>query len=144
VTERKQCTQSSHSGRHNVYTASRRSSQHTAVVGQGLIVMECHRAGPFSEIWIVDLQLLESGNLQDSGREPVVSIWLYVILICSERRLLERSNWLTRQIFMRKINVREEICYCITAYLNRVCPNSRYLNINNQANGDYERDKRVH
>jgi hypothetical protein len=22
---------------------------------------------------------------------------------------------------MRKINIREEICYCITAYLNRVC-----------------------
>jgi hypothetical protein len=57
VTERKQCTQSSHSGRRNVYTASRRSSQHTAVVGQ--IVTECHRAGPFSEIWFVDLQLLE-------------------------------------------------------------------------------------
>jgi hypothetical protein len=29
---------------------------------------------------------------------------------------------------MRKINNREEICYCITAYLNRVCKNSTYLN----------------
>jgi hypothetical protein len=29
---------------------------------------------------------------------------------------------------MRKINIREEICYCITAYLNWVCQNSTYLN----------------
>jgi hypothetical protein len=32
----------------------------------------------------------------------------YVVLICSERRLHERSNWLTRQIFKGKINIREE------------------------------------
>jgi hypothetical protein len=30
------------------------------------------------------------------------------VLICSERRLLEHSNWLTRQIFKEKINIREE------------------------------------
>jgi hypothetical protein len=66
-------------------------------------------------------------NPPDSGREPKVSIWLYIVKICSERRLLECSNWLTRQIFIRKINIREEICYCITAYLNRVCENSTYL-----------------
>jgi hypothetical protein len=35
------------------------------------------------------------------------------VKICSERRLLECSNWLTRQIFIRKINIREEICYCL-------------------------------
>jgi hypothetical protein len=29
-------------------------------------------------------------------------------LICSERRLYECSNWLTTQIFTRKINIREE------------------------------------
>jgi hypothetical protein len=28
---------------------------------------------------------------------------------------------------MRKINIREEICYCITAYLHWVCQNSTYL-----------------
>jgi hypothetical protein len=76
-------------------------------------------------------------NLQDSGREPVVSIWLYVVLICSERRLLACSNWLIRQIFIRKINIREEICYCITAYLNRVCQNSTYLNNNSRQIADF-------
>jgi hypothetical protein len=30
------------------------------------------------------------------------------VLICTERRLLERSNWLTRQIFKGKINIRED------------------------------------
>jgi hypothetical protein len=30
------------------------------------------------------------------------------VLICSERRLLEHSNWLTRQIFKGKINIRED------------------------------------
>jgi hypothetical protein len=37
-------------------------------------------------------------NPPDSGREPKVS----VVKICSERRLLECSNWLTRQIFIGK------------------------------------------
>jgi hypothetical protein len=125
----KQCTQSSHSRRHSLKTASQRSSQHTAVVGQ--IITECHRAGPFSEVWFRDLQLLESGSARihrTVAREPKVSIWLYVVLICSERSLWERSHWLTCQIFRRKINIREEICSCITAYLNRICQNSTYLN----------------
>jgi hypothetical protein len=67
-------------------------------------------------------------NPPDSGREPDVSVWLYMVKICSERRLYECSNRLTRQIFITKINIREEICYCITAYLNRVCKNSTHLN----------------
>jgi hypothetical protein len=66
-------------------------------------------------------------NPPDSGREPEVSVWLYIVKICSERRLCECSNRLTRQIFITKINIREEICYCITAYLIRVCENSTYL-----------------
>jgi hypothetical protein len=74
----------------------------------------------------------KSKNPPDSGREPKVSVSLCVMKICSERRLLECSNWLTRQIFIRKINIREEICYCITAYLNRVCENSTYLNNSKQ------------
>jgi hypothetical protein len=66
-------------------------------------------------------------NPSESGREPKVSVWLYIMKICSERRLCECSNWLTRKIFITKINIREEICYCITAYLIRVCENSTYL-----------------
>jgi hypothetical protein len=66
-------------------------------------------------------------NLPDSGREPKVSVWLYIVKICSERRLCECSNRLTHQIFITKINIREEICYCITAYLILVCENSTYL-----------------
>jgi hypothetical protein len=66
-------------------------------------------------------------NPPDSGREPKVSVWLYIVKICFERRLCEGSNRLTCQIFITKINIREEICYCITAYLIRVCKNSTYL-----------------
>jgi hypothetical protein len=69
-------------------------------------------------------------NPPDSGREPKVSVWLYIVKICSERRLCECSNRLTRQIFIKKINIREEICYCITAYLIQVCENSTYLDKN--------------
>jgi hypothetical protein len=66
-------------------------------------------------------------NPLDSEREPEMSVWLYIVKICSERRLCECSNRLTHQIFITRINIREEICYCITAYLNRVCENSTYL-----------------
>jgi hypothetical protein len=101
---------SSHSGRHNVYTASRRSSLHTAAE---------------------DPQLLESGKSGSARIHRTVAESLkwasdYVVKICSERRLLECANWLTRQIFIRKINIREEICYFITAYLNRVCEICRF------------------
>jgi hypothetical protein len=33
-----------------------------------------------------------------------------------------------RQILRRKINIREDSCYCITAYLNWVYQKSAYLN----------------
>jgi hypothetical protein len=55
--------------------------------------------------------LLESGSekiRRTVVRESEVNHWLYVVLIYSERRLYERSNWLIRQIFRRKINIRED------------------------------------
>jgi hypothetical protein len=60
----KQCTQSSHSGRHNVYTASRRSSLHTAAA---------------------DLQLLESGKaeVQESAGQWQRA-WSERLTICRE------------------------------------------------------------
>jgi hypothetical protein len=81
--------------------------------------------------WITHIQLRRTHSCEKAEkrkcREPEVSVWLYIVKICSERRLCECSNCLTRQIFITKINVREEICYCINAYFNRVCENSTYL-----------------
>jgi hypothetical protein len=69
------------------------------------------KLGSFSEVWFRDLQLLENGSARIRRtvvRESEVNHRLYVVLICSERRLYECSNWLTHQIFRRKINIREE------------------------------------
>jgi hypothetical protein len=67
----KQCTQSSHSGRHNVYTASRRSSLHTAAA---------------------DLQLLESGKaeVQESAGQWQRA-WSERLTICREDLLWKEA-----------------------------------------------------
>jgi hypothetical protein len=106
----KQCTQSSHSGRHIVYTASPGSSA-TYSCSRPKTSRRVTKPGSLSEIWFRDLQLLESGSekiCRTVVRESEVNRWLYVVLICSERRLHERSNWLTRQIFKGKLNIRED------------------------------------
>jgi hypothetical protein len=69
------------------------------------------KQGSFSEIWFRDLQLLESGSekiRQTVVRESGVNRWLYVLLIYSDRRLGGGSYWKLRQIFRRKINIRED------------------------------------
>jgi hypothetical protein len=130
MTERKQCTQSSHSGRHSVYTASRRSSA-TYSCSRPKTSRRVTKPGSFSEIWIRDLQLLESGSekiLRTVVRESEVNRWLYVLLICSERRLRERSNWLTCQIFKGKINIREDKLLLYNCLLELDYQKSTYLN----------------
>jgi hypothetical protein len=94
---------------HRVY-ASRRSSA-TYSCSRPNSSRRVTKPGPFSEIWLRDLQLLESRSekiRRTVVRESEVNHWLYVVLIFSERSLHERSNWLTRQIFKRKINIRED------------------------------------
>jgi hypothetical protein len=131
VTERKQCTQSSHSGRHSVYTASRQSA---ATYGCSRPKTSRRVTKPFSEIWFRDLQLLESGSekiRQTVVRESEVNRWLYVVLIYSERRLHERSDWLICQIFIGKINIREDkllLYHCLLELgLPKVSVSEHYL-----------------
>jgi hypothetical protein len=107
VTERKQCTQSSHR------TCIQFSWQSSTTYGcsRPKTSRRVTKPGSFSEIWFRDLQLLESGSekiRQTVVRESELNHWLYVVLIHSDRRLSGRSYWKLRQIFRRKINIRED------------------------------------